>query len=71
MVCRSAVWECHPWPSLPPPDVFLRTTTHWGEPEVEFRTAGIAVDHLAELVTEAWRVQAPKYLRREFERLGL
>jgi hypothetical protein len=49
------------------PDVFLRTTTRWGEPKVAFRMAGIDDDHLAELVTEAWRVQAPKYLRREFD----
>ena len=48
------------------PDVFLRTTTPWGEPKVAFRMAGIDEDHLAELVTEAWRVQAPKYLAREF-----
>ena len=46
------------------PDVFLRTTTPWSEPKVAFRMAGIDVNHLAELVTEAWRVQAPKYLRR-------
>jgi hypothetical protein len=49
------------------PGVFLRTTTRWGEPKVAFRMAGIDDDHLAELVTEAWRVQAPKYLRREFD----
>lgn len=49
------------------PDVFLRTTTPWGEPKVAFRMAGIEHDHLAELVTEAWRVQAPKYLRRAFD----
>ncbi|GAA1795455.1 MmcQ/YjbR family DNA-binding protein [Agromyces lapidis] len=48
------------------PEVFLRATTRWGEPKVAFRMAGIADDHLDELVTEAWRVQAPKYLRREF-----
>jgi len=47
------------------PDVFLDQTTRWGEPKVAFRMAGIEPDHLAELVTEAWRVQAPKYLRRE------
>jgi len=52
------------------PDVFLRTTTRWGEPKVAFRMAGIDDDHLAELVTEAWRVQAPKYLRQEFDGLG-
>lgn len=52
------------------PEVFLRTTTPWGEPKVAFRLAAIDVDHLAELVTEAWRVQAPKYLRREFDDVG-
>ncbi|MCD5348224.1 MmcQ/YjbR family DNA-binding protein [Agromyces sp. S2-1-8] len=48
------------------PDVFLGPTTRWGEPKIAFRMAHIDADHLAELVTEAWRVQAPKYLRREF-----
>jgi hypothetical protein len=52
------------------PDVFLRTTTAWGEPKVAFRMARIDDDHLAELVIEAWRVQAPKYLRREFDSVG-
>jgi hypothetical protein len=32
--------------------------------------AGIDEDHLAELVTDAWRVQAPKYLRRELDDVG-
>jgi hypothetical protein len=49
------------------PDVFLPRTTGWGEPKIAFRMAGIDRDHLAELVTEAWRVQAPKYLQREFD----
>lgn len=49
------------------PAVFLRTTTAWGEPKVAFRMAAIEDDHLEELVTEAWRVQAPNYLRREFD----
>ncbi len=52
------------------PDVFLRTTTPWGEPKIAFRMAGIDEEHLAELVTEAWRIQAPKYLRREFDGAG-
>lgn len=52
------------------PDVFLRTTTAWGQPKVAFRMAGIDDDHLAELVTEAWRVQAPRYLRRELDGAG-
>jgi len=52
------------------PDVFLRTTTRWSEPKVAFRMARIDDDHLAELVTEAWRTQAPKYLRRRFDEAG-
>jgi hypothetical protein len=52
------------------PDVFLRTTTAWGEPKVAFRMAGIDEEHLAELVTEAWRVQAPKYLMRALDEAG-
>ncbi len=52
------------------PDVFLRTTTTWGEPKVAFRMAGIDEDHLAELVTEAWRIQAPKYLRVALDDAG-
>ncbi len=49
------------------PDVFLRTTTTWGEPKIAFRMARVDDEHLGELVTEAWRVQAPKYLRRELD----
>ncbi|WP_136708285.1 MmcQ/YjbR family DNA-binding protein [Agromyces sp. H66] len=49
------------------PDVFLRTTTTWSEPKVAFRMARIDEDHLAELVTDAWRVQAPRYLRRRLD----
>jgi hypothetical protein len=52
------------------PDVFLRATTAWSEPKVAFRMAGIDAEHLGELVTEAWRVQAPRYLRREFDERG-
>jgi hypothetical protein len=29
--------------------------------------AGVDPAHLDELITEAWRTQAPKYLRREFD----
>lgn len=49
------------------PEVFLRTTTPWGEPKIAFRMADVDDDHLAELVTEAWRIQAPKYLRRAYD----
>jgi len=52
------------------PDVFLRTTTPWSEPKVAFRMAVIDDAHLAELVAEAWRIQAPKYLRRELDDAG-
>ncbi len=53
------------------PDVFLEQTTRWGEPKVAFRMAGIDADHLEELIIESWRVQAPRYLRREVDdRLG-
>lgn len=52
------------------PNVFLRTTTSWGEPKVAFRMAVIDGEHLAELVTEAWRIQAPKYLRRQLDEAG-
>lgn len=49
------------------PGVFLRSTTRWGEPKVAFRMAAIDAGHLRELVIEAWRVQAPKYLRDEYD----
>lgn len=49
------------------PDIFLSQTTRWGEPKIAFRMRAIDDDHLAELVTEAWRVQAPKYLRLELD----
>lgn len=49
------------------PDLFLRSTTPWGGPKVAFRLAPIDPEFLAELVTDAWRTQAPRYLRREFD----
>jgi hypothetical protein len=52
------------------PDVFLGATTPWSEPKVAFRMSGIDDAHLAELVTEAWRVQAPRYLLREWDAAG-
>ena len=42
------------------PDVFLRTTTPWGEPKVAFRMAGIDDGHLVAPVSpQALRVQTP------------
>ncbi|WP_433676989.1 MmcQ/YjbR family DNA-binding protein [Microbacterium gorillae] len=53
------------------PDVFLAQTTRWGEPKVAFRMGGIDAEHLEELIIESWRVQAPRYLRRELDvRMG-
>lgn len=52
------------------PSVFLPQTTRWGEPKIAFRLGAIGADHLAELLVEAWRTQAPKYLVREFEADG-
>lgn len=49
------------------PEVFLGSTSKWSEPKVAFRMARIDPDHLVELVTEAWRTQAPQYLRRDFD----
>lgn len=49
------------------PEVFLERTTSWGEPKIAFRMARIDGDHLTELITEAWRVQAPRYLRAAFD----
>lgn len=52
------------------PEVFLPRTTGWGEPKIAFRMAAIDADHLGELVTEAWRSQAPKYLRAGIDEAG-
>lgn len=49
------------------PAVFLPETTKWSEPKIAFRMEGIDADHLGELVIEAWRLQAPQYLRREYD----
>lgn len=49
------------------PDVFLPQTTRWGEPKIAFRMAAVEPAHLVELVVEAWRTQAPRYLVRQFD----
>lgn len=49
------------------PSVFLPQTTRWGEPKIALRMAVVDVEHLRELVVEAWRLQAPAYLRRAFD----
>ena len=47
------------------PDAFVASETKWGGPKIIVRLNAIDPDHLAELVTESWRIQAPKYLQRE------
>lgn len=45
------------------------TEPHYnGFPAVLVRLAEIEADELAELITEAWRIQAPKALVKEFDR---
>ena len=49
------------------PELFLRSTTPWGGPKVAFRLADIDPQFLVELMTDAWRTQAPRDLQREFD----
>ncbi len=49
------------------PAIFLGPTTPWKGPKVAFRLDPIDREHLRELVIEAWRVTAPKYLVREYD----
>ncbi len=48
------------------PDVFVVREVDRSEPTVLIRLGAVDLDHLAELVTESWRTQAPKYLVKEF-----
>ena len=52
------------------PDVFVTSATKWGGPKILVRLGPAPPDHLAELVVESWRLQAPQYLRREFDAAG-
>ncbi|MEX1078159.1 MAG: hypothetical protein WED09_03505 [Homoserinimonas sp.] len=49
------------------PDAFRASEVSWGGPKVLFRLTTIDPQLLVEVVTEAWRSQAPGYLRREFD----
>jgi hypothetical protein len=49
------------------PDAFRASEVSWGGPKVLFRLGQIDPQLLVEVVTEAWRSQAPKYLRKEFD----
>jgi len=49
------------------PDVVLRETTKWVEPKIAVRMGRVDPDLLVEIVTEAWRSQAPRAVRRAWE----
>jgi hypothetical protein len=49
------------------PDKFFTEPHYNGFPAVLVRLAAVDVDELAELVTDAWRCQAPKKLVKEFD----
>ena len=52
------------------PDVFLRQAPGWSEPKIALRIAAIEPALLAELVTDGWYSQAPRYLQRAFDAGG-
>jgi hypothetical protein len=52
------------------PDVFVPSGSKWGGPKITVRLGAVPLDHLAELVIESWRTQAPQYLRREYDARG-
>jgi hypothetical protein len=52
----------HGWP-----DVFVAREQDRSGPSIIIRLAGVDLQHLAELVTESWRTQAPKYLVEELD----
>jgi hypothetical protein len=49
------------------PDKFFTEPHYNGFPAVLVRLAGIGVSELRELITDAWRCQAPKALVKEFD----
>ena len=49
------------------PEKFFTTPHYDGHPSVLVRFGAVEVDELTELLTEAWRVRAPKRIRAEFE----
>ena len=52
------------------PDVFVTRDEDRGGPRIVIRLGAIDLDHLVELITESWRMQAPKYLVEEFDARG-
>lgn len=49
------------------PHVFVPRGTTGRGIKIVIRLAAVDLDHLAELVTESWRIQAPKYLRAQLD----
>jgi hypothetical protein len=49
------------------PDAVLTSEGGWMEPKIVIRLGAIELDHLAELLAESWRTQAPQYLVRELD----
>jgi hypothetical protein len=49
------------------PDVFFTEPHYNGFPAVLVRLAAVDIDELRELLTDAWRCQAPKALVQEFD----
>jgi hypothetical protein len=49
------------------PDAFVASETPWGGPKVVVRMERVDAGHLLELVVDAWRTQAPGYLRRQYD----
>jgi hypothetical protein len=49
------------------PDAFAVSETSWGGPKVIVRMQHVDEQLLRELVIDAWRTEAPKYLVREYD----
>jgi hypothetical protein len=49
------------------PDKFFITPHYSGYPGVLVRLSAVETDELAELITESWRLTAPRKLVREFD----
>ena len=49
------------------PDAFVASETKWGGPKIIVRLGAVDPVHLIELITESWRLHAPKYLRDEYD----
>ena len=49
------------------PDTFVVSETSWGGPKVIVRMERVDEQLLRELVIDAWRTEAPKYLRRQYD----